>query len=160
MSKLAAVLASVIAIAGSSQEKPAIAFDAILGCVKAGNCKNMTPGKLNWFDQVGIPVIGFKDDSLQPEERFQRDYLVSRIDNDLFGLREARQPFTNPAWYFDAGLDPSTYVNTPYAPADQRARAFIAYVKQVPAALGHIKANLQLPLPRSYIDISVAGCPG
>lgn len=112
------------------------------------------------LEQMRDKAIGFKDDSLQPEERFQRDYLVSRIDNDLFGLREARQPFTNPAWYFDAGLDPSTYVNTPYAPADQRARAFIAYVKQVPAALGHIKANLQLPLPRSYIDFSVASFAG
>jgi len=59
----AAVLASVITIAGFSQEKPAISFDAILACVKAGNCRNMTPGRLNWFDQVNIPVIDFRDDS-------------------------------------------------------------------------------------------------
>lgn len=112
------------------------------------------------MEQMRAKAVGFKDDGLVPEERFQRDYIVSRIDNDLFALREARQPFTNPAWYFDAGLDPSTYVNTPYAPADQRARAFIAYAKQVPAALGHIKTNLQLPLPRTFIDFSVASFGG
>src|SRR5690606_16383926 len=54
----------------------------------------------------------------------------------------------------------STYVSTPYAPADQRARAFIAYAKQVPAALGHIKSNLELPLPRTFIDFSAASFGG
>jgi len=59
----ALALAFIVTIAGFSQEKPAISFDAILACVKAGNCRNMTPGRLNWFDQVNIPVIGFTDDS-------------------------------------------------------------------------------------------------
>ncbi|MFC4309731.1 DUF885 domain-containing protein [Steroidobacter flavus] len=112
------------------------------------------------LEQMRARAIGFKDDGLMPEERFQRDYVVSRIDNDLFQLRDARQPFTNPSWYFDNGLDPSTYVTTPYAPVDQRARAFITYVKQVPAALGQIKANLQLPLPRTFIDYGVASFGG
>lgn len=112
------------------------------------------------LEQMRERAIGFKDDKLEPEERFQRDYVVSRIDNDLFSLRDARQPFTNPAWYFDSGLDPSTYVTTPYAPSEQRARAFIAYVKQVPAALGQIKANLELPLPRTFIDFGVASFAG
>ena len=62
---------------------------------------------------------------MSPEERFQRDYVISRIDGDLFWIRDVRQPFTNPAWYFNTGLDPSTYVTVPYAPADQRLRAFI-----------------------------------
>lgn len=112
------------------------------------------------MEQMRAKAIAFSDESLTPEERFQRDYVVSRIDNDLFSLREARQPFTNPAWYFDNGLDPSTYVTTPYAPADQRARAFITYVKQVPTALENIKANLQLPLPRTFIEFSVASFGG
>jgi uncharacterized protein (DUF885 family) len=112
------------------------------------------------MEQMRARAVGFNDDSLMPEERFQRDYVVSRIDNDLFSLREARQPFTNPAWYFDSGLDPSTYVTTPYAPPDQRARAFIAYAKQVPKALEQIKANLQLPLPRTFVDFGVASFGG
>ena len=112
------------------------------------------------LEQMRAKAVGFDDGKLMPEERFQRDYVVSRIDNNLFALRDARQPFTNPAWYFDVGLDPSTYVTTPYAPADQRLRAFIVYVKQVPQALEHIKTNLQLPLPRTFIDFSVASFGG
>lgn len=112
------------------------------------------------LEQMRVRAVSFNDDSLMPEEQFQRDYVVSRIDNDLFTMRDARAPFTNPSWYFDTGLDPSTYVTTPYAPPEQRARAFIAYVKQVPQALEHIKANLQLPLPRTFIDFGVASFGG
>jgi hypothetical protein len=102
----------------------------------------------------------FKDDALQPDERFQREYVLTRIDEDLFWLRDARQPFTNPAFYFDNGLDPDTYVNVPYAPHEQRMRAFIAYAKQIPDALRHVRENLQGPLPRTFIDSGVAGFGG
>jgi uncharacterized protein (DUF885 family) len=104
------------------------------------------------LEQARERALGFQDSTLSPEERFQRDYLLNRIDNDLFWTREARQPFTNPSWYFSAGLDPSTYVTVPYAPADQRLRAFIKYAKQIPAALEQIKSNLQTPLPRTFLD--------
>ena len=64
------------------------------------------------------------------------------------------QPFTNPSWYFNAGLDPSTYVTVPYAPADQRLRAFIKYAQQIPGAVAQIKKNVQMPLPKTFIDFS------
>jgi hypothetical protein len=112
------------------------------------------------LEQARTQAIGFRDDALLPEERFQRDYLVSRIDHDLFWLRDVRQPFTNPSWYFDAGLDPSTYVTVPYAPADQRLRAFIKYAKQVPGYIKQIQANLQTPMPRSFIEFGSASFGG
>lgn len=99
-------------------------------------------------------AVGFQDSTLAPEERFQRDYVISRIDNDLFWLRDARQPFTNPSWYFNNGLDPSTYVTVPYAPADQRLRAFIKYARQIPGAVAQIKKNVQMPLPKTFLDFS------
>lgn len=102
------------------------------------------------LEQARTRALEFKD--LAPEQVFQRDYLLSRVDQELFWLRDARFPFTNPAWYFDQGLDPSTYVTVPYAPADQRLRAFIKYAKQIPTALGQIRANLQTPLPRTFIE--------
>lgn len=104
------------------------------------------------LEQARERAIAFQDSTLSPEERFQRDYLLSRIDGDLFWIREARHPFTNPSWYFNAGLDPSTYVTVPYAPAEQRLRAFIKYAKQIPAALEQIKANLRTPLPRTFLE--------
>ena len=102
----------------------------------------------------------FEDAALLPAHRFQRDYLISRIDHDLFWLREARQPFKNPAYYFYRGLDPSTYITVPYAPIEQRLRAFIAYLKAIPAALVQIRENLETPLPRTFVDFGIAGFGG
>ena len=69
------------------------------------------------------------------------------------GCAMRRQPFTNPSYYFDNGLDPSTYVTVPYAPVDQRLRAFIKYAKQIPAS---VHADPREPaaarLPRTFID--------
>ncbi|HKU15213.1 MAG TPA: DUF885 domain-containing protein [Steroidobacteraceae bacterium] len=104
------------------------------------------------LEQARQRAVGFQDDSLSPEERFQRDYVIARIDGDLFWLRDARAPFTNPSWYFNVGIDPSTYVTVPYAPADQRLRAFIKYAQQIPGAVAQIKKNLQMPLPKTFLD--------
>jgi len=43
---------------------------------------------------------------LEPRERFDREYLLSVIDKDLFWLEKARFPFTNPYWYL-GNLDPT-----------------------------------------------------
>jgi hypothetical protein len=112
------------------------------------------------LEQARTRAASFGDDAMLPEERFQREYVLSQIDGDLFALREARLPFTNPTWYFESGLDPNTYVNVPYAPVEQRARAFIAYAQQIPRVAGDIRKNLQTPLPRTYIDFAVAGFGG
>jgi len=106
------------------------------------------------LEQARQRAVGFQDSTLAPEERFQRDYVISRVDADLFWLRDARQPFTNPSWYFNTGLDPSTYVTVPYAPADVRLRAFIKYAQQIPGAVAQIKKNVQMPLPKTFIDFS------
>ncbi|MGH8186458.1 MAG: DUF885 domain-containing protein, partial [Steroidobacteraceae bacterium] len=42
------------------------------------------------LEQVRERALTFQDSTLSPEERFQRDYVLSRIDGDLFWIREAR----------------------------------------------------------------------
>ncbi len=91
---------------------------------------------------------------LQQAERFERDYLVSRIDRDLFWLETAEAPFRNPTFYIDwmlDGLDPSPYLTREYAPLDRRMRAYIGYARSLPAAAAQIRANLRLPLPETYV---------
>jgi hypothetical protein len=113
------------------------------------------------LEQARARALEFGDSQLSSsQERFQRDYLLSRIDNDLFWLRDAKQPTTNPAFYFNYGLDPSTYVVVPYAPAEQRMRAFIKYAQAVPTAASQIRANLAGPLPKTFIDFGMAGFGG
>lgn len=101
----------------------------------------------------------FENAALLPDHRFQRDYLISVIDHDLFWLRDARRPFKNPTHYFD-GLDPNTYISVPYAPPEQRLRAFISYLRAIPAALDQIRNTLETPLPRTFIEYSIAGFGG
>jgi uncharacterized protein (DUF885 family) len=112
------------------------------------------------LEHARAEALGFGAAALSQEQRFQRDYLVSRVDNELFWLRDAKAPYVNPAFYFDAGLDPSIYVSMPYAPAEQRMRAFIAYATAIPGALTQIRANLQTPLPKPFVDYANAGFLG
>lgn len=102
----------------------------------------------------------FDSKRLSKTERFERDYLIARARGDLFWLETADQPHRNPAYYMGNGLDPSVYVTRPYAPAETRLKAFIAYLKAVPRATGQIRANLKAPLPLSFINYGKAGFGG
>jgi uncharacterized protein (DUF885 family) len=113
-----------------------------------------------WLEKARTEAEGFTDESLSHDQRFQRDYVIAYIDKELFWIRDARSPFTNLTYYFDHGLDPSTYVTVPYAPLDQRLRAFNAYAKAIPVALAQIRANLKTPMPRTFIGYGVAGFNG
>jgi hypothetical protein len=97
-------------------------------------------------------AIAFKDNELDDRQRFERDYLVARIDNDLFWRETADQPHMNPYWYADP-TDPDVYVSRPYAPLEQRIRSYTIYARNLPAALGQIKGNLKAPLAKNLIAI-------
>ena len=105
-------------------------------------------------------ALAYTDTVLSADERFQRAYFVTRMNNELFWLRDARAPFVNPAYYFEAGLDPNSYVSMPYAPLDVRMRAFIAYARKIPDAASQIRSNLAQPLPRTFIDYATLGFSG
>ncbi len=99
-------------------------------------------------------VAAFDTASLAPRQAFERDYLLSRIDRDLFWLAEAEWPFRSPDYYL-SWLDPDPYLNKPYAPLEQRMRAYIAYAKTVPGAVAQIRANLRTPMPAPWIEYGV-----
>ena len=93
--------------------------------------------------------------TLQPRERFDREYLLAVVDRDLFWMEKAKFPFTNPNWYIDK-LDPDMYLNRNYAPLDVRMKAYIKYARGIPKTVNDIKANLQLPLPKTYVELGIA----
>lgn len=97
-------------------------------------------------------TTGFTDTTLDAGQRFERDYLLARIDGDLFWLEKAEWPYRNPQFYADA-IDPDVYISRNYAPLDVRMRAYINYAKAVPTAISQIKSNLRTPLPRTLIKI-------
>lgn len=97
-------------------------------------------------------LTSFRDGALDRRQRFERDYVLSVINADLFWLESAEWPYRNPYFYADA-IDPDVYVSRPYAPLDQRLRAYTAYARAVPTALEQIRKNLRTPMPRTYVDI-------
>ena len=102
---------------------------------------------------------------LDAAQRFERDYLLARIDRDVFWVELAEEPFRNPAFYLGTedgndSLDPSIYVVRPYGTPEQRLRAFIKYAHAVARVAPDIRANLRVPMPATYIKLGVAGFGG
>ena len=126
--------------------------------------KHEYDGKLADWSEVGLKkeisrlkgaredALEFNDKDLDDRQRFERDYLISQIDKDLFWRETADQPHLNPAWYSDS-IDPDMYVSREYAPLETRIKAYTAYAKSVPAAIGQIKANMKLPMAMNLIKI-------
>ena len=110
---------------------------------------------VRFLEEQRAQAQAFAESSLDEKQRFERDYLLARIDNDLFWLKIAEQPFRNPAYYTDH-LNPSVYVVRPYANAETRLRAFIRYTHSVVRAAPQIRKNLRVPMPKTYVDYGTA----
>src|ERR1700686_1151801 len=102
-------------------------------------------------DQVGA----VDPKTLEPRERFDREYLLSVVDKDLFWLEKAKFPFSNPGWDIDK-IDPDMYLTRNYAPLDVRMKAYIKYARGIPKMVIDIKTNLQSPLPKTYVQLGIA----
>ncbi|RPI14420.1 MAG: DUF885 family protein, partial [Lysobacterales bacterium] len=96
-------------------------------------------------------AVAFDSESLTPRERYERDYLLWIIDSELYWSAEAEWPRRNPAWYFGS-IDPAPYLDKPYAPAETRLRAYLAYLDALPKALEQIRANLRTPMPAPWVE--------
>jgi len=108
-------------------------------------------------------ALGFSKDQLTAKQHYQRDYLVARIDRDLFWLDKAEWPFRSPQFYFDwilDSLDPSPYITLDYASLAERMESYIKYANNLPRALAQIQANLRTPMPRTYVEYGVSSFGG
>jgi hypothetical protein len=99
------------------------------------------------------------DTALTPAERFERDYLLTVIDGDLFWLDRARFPFSNPAWYIEQ-LDPDVYLSRDYAPLAKRLAGYTGYLRAIPKIAADIRANLHTPLPPTFVQRGIEGFGG
>ena len=105
---------------------------------------------ITWLKGQRETARGFEVDKLTATQRFEREYLLGEIDGQLFWLEKAGWPYKNPGFY---GLSPDVYVSREYAPLKERLEAYIIYAGNVPAALEQMRSNLQLPLPRTYVQL-------
>jgi Bacterial protein of unknown function (DUF885) len=93
--------------------------------------------------------------TLEPRERFDREYLLAVIDKQLFWIEKTKFPFTNPGFYIGQ-LDPDMYFSRNYAPLEARMKAYTRYARAVPKLASQIRENLKSPLPRTYVELGIA----
>ncbi|MCH8615997.1 DUF885 domain-containing protein [Sphingomonas sp. SM33] len=103
----------------------------------------------------------FGDDELTAEQRYQRDYLVAVAKGQLFWAdpEGADQLHTNPAAYLGF-VDPSVYVTVPYASKEQRLKAYIKFLSNVPRAVEQMRSNIKTPMPISFVDYAKSAFGG
>jgi uncharacterized protein (DUF885 family) len=96
-------------------------------------------------------TLAFEPGELSADRRREREYLLHAISERLFWQSEAEWPYRNPGWYLGL-LDPEIYLSKPYAPLEQRMRAYVAYAREVPRVAEQIRANLRTPMPAPWIE--------
>jgi hypothetical protein len=106
----------------------------------------------DWLHAQHDVFAAFADNRLDDKGRFQRDYVLSQIDGQLFWLEDSGFAYSNPAFY-TGDLSPSMYLTRPYAPLAQRMAAFVTYEEALPKAVEQIKANFKPPLPATFLDL-------
>ncbi|MEO6224237.1 MAG: DUF885 domain-containing protein [Sphingomicrobium sp.] len=118
-------------------------------------------GEVDRLKRAITDAQAFGDDKLTAEQRFERDYLIAVAKGQLFFIDPAGadQFRHNPAAYLPA-LDPSVYVTVPYAPQDQRLKAYIKFLQNVPRALEQMRGNIQGPMATSFVDYSKSAFGG
>ena len=99
-------------------------------------------------------ALAFDETLLSEDQRFERRYLISRIEQGLFWRVEAERPQRNPRFY-SGPLSPSVYLTRDYAPLADRMTAFTTYLQNVPRAVEQIQTNLRTPMSRPHIQIGV-----
>jgi uncharacterized protein (DUF885 family) len=116
--------------------------------------------RVEFLRQAIADAAAFDPAELTDAQRFERDYLAYVARGRLFWLADADEPRKNLTWYFDNGLDPNVYIARPYADAPTRMRAFIGYLRAIPAAVAQIRANLEVPMPLAHLEFGIAGFNG
>ena len=105
-------------------------------------------------DFAGRAEREFPAGSLTPGEDLQRRQLIGAIDGRLFWLEDAESHRRDPAWYARA-ISPSVYVSRGYAPKAVRLEALTAYLRNLPAYLEQMRATLEPPFPRPFVQTAI-----
>jgi uncharacterized protein (DUF885 family) len=130
-----------------------------------GQISDLSPaaiqGEVDRLKKSIADAQGFTDDKLTPQQRYQRDYLIAVAKGQLFWIDPtgADQLHHNPASYLGF-VDPSVYITVPYAPKEQRLKAYIKFLQNVPRAVEQMRANIQTPMATSFVDYAKSAFGG
>ena len=125
-------------------------FDGVIGDLSREAFK----AKADYYREVRGQLNALDEAALSVEHRFERELLIFAIDRALYYIEEERRPFKNIAYYRGI-LSPDTYVDREYAPLAVRQRALTKWAQNVPKALLQVRANLEVPMPRPFVELAV-----
>lgn len=86
---------------------------------------------------------------LDEDQRFEREALLAVVDGSLFWREAADWPHRNAEFY---ALNPSLYLDRPYADATRRLADYTRWAAAIPRATAQIAANIRGAKPRVFID--------
>lgn len=92
----------------------------------------------------------------EPPAQEWLDYELLRlaIERELFEWETLRDWARNPIGYVFA-CDVSNYIKRNYAPLPTRVKAITAHLGRVPELVAQARANLELPMPRTFAQVSL-----
>ncbi len=108
---------------------------------------------LEWVNATRSEAESYDD--LEGMEAFERHYFVVSMNEEEFNYGTADYLSRNPAAYVSQ-LGFSVYLDREYAPLDVRMRGYTQYISHLPAYFETMQLNLQPPLARPFIDMSLA----
>ena len=97
----------------------------------------------------------FSSDALPPSRKADAFLLSLLLESPLFDLRDVGDLERNPMNYLGA-VSLTAYLARDYAPVPHRVEAVVRTLREVPRLLGDGRARLRGPLPKPFIDLSLA----
>ena len=94
-------------------------------------------------------------DSLSPARKTDAFLLGLLLESPLFDLRAVGDLERNPMNFLGA-VSLTAYLSRDYAPVPRRVEAIVRTLEQVPRLLGEGRARLRGPLPKPFLDLSLA----
>ena len=94
-------------------------------------------------------------DALPPSRKADAFLLSLLLESPLFDLRDVGDLERNPMNYLGA-VSLTAYLSRDYAPVPRRVDAVVRTLEQVPRLLGEGRARLRGPLPKPFVDLSLA----
>jgi hypothetical protein len=94
-------------------------------------------------------------ESLSPARKTDAFLLGLLLESPLFDLQAVGDLERNPMNYLGA-VSLTAYLSREYAPVPQRVEAIVRTLEQVPRLLGEGRARLRRPLPKPFLDLSLA----
>ncbi len=106
---------------------------------------------LRQFEQK---VMALELDPTNKEAIFDKTLLLRTVRQELFEIEEIRAHENNPMSY-SWPIEVANYIKRDYAPLPQRVEALVRHLEQIPAVLGHARANLEVALPKVTLETAI-----